>query len=55
MTHKSRSNRKKNEARRRAAAEKQRPLPPEEVARRTEVNAAAKAARYPSPPRYRGE
>ena len=54
MTHKSRANRKKNEARRKAAAEKQKPLPPNEVARRTAANAAAHRSRYPFAPTYGG-
>jgi hypothetical protein len=50
--HRARANRKKNVARREAAARKQAVLPLEEQRERAKARAAERLERYPDPPRY---
>lgn len=53
MSHKSRSARKANDARRKRAAHAQRPVPAETQAEIAAANRAARLRRYPMPPLYR--
>lgn len=53
--HKTRSNRRANEARRRNDQKKHEPIPTEEQLRRAAERQADHKARYPHPPAYRYE